>query len=306
MLQALPQVDMETAADLQRCQQSCDSSFDKATASTSHDSWPSEAETVLTEHKGHDRQRSNSEASTSDPDHHEATRYSASAEDLDERGSGGKSIETGEQYRNGAVPFMMRRAGKSNSREGQLTHASVSGVAELLAVEERVLPSQGASTGRSSRQYPWTGLPREDTREGLPGYEELGLAAPFGSSSSSMDDDSGSRVMRKALKLRQQQRDSLLMDGIRRGADGAAASQPQRQEQQQRQPGMRCSTYALEAVDAEAMCAASDVACHRCVSCRAPGCPQSCSRSAHACKGPQEDHLRCSHMGVGSAFRYDG
>ena len=198
---------------------------------------------------------------------------SASAEGLvDEGGSGGWSAEAGEQYRNGAVPFATRRATSSSSWEEQLIHASACHVAEGM------LPSHDGSSGRSSRGSLQAELLTADTMEGPSGYEQVGWAVPI--SGGSMDDDSTSRVMRKALKLRQQ-RDGLA-DGARRGADGAAA-QPQRleQQQQQRQFGMRCSTYALEAVDAASMCAVSDVACHRCVLCCAPASPTQLPHRLH-------------------------
>ena len=135
VLQALPQVDIETAADLQRCQQSCEDSFDEAIASTSHVSRPADADALPTQHDDHERQRSHSEASTSDAVTYAESspnRDGAIAEDLDERGSGGRTVGAGEQYRNGAVPFVTRRAASSSSREGQLTHAR--GVAEVTVV----------------------------------------------------------------------------------------------------------------------------------------------------------------------------
>lgn len=294
VLQALPQVDIETAADLQRCQQSCEDSFDEAIASTSHVSRPADADALPTQHDDHERQRSHSEASTSDAVTYAESspnRDGAIAEDLDERGSGGRTVGAGEQYRNGAVPFVTRRAASSSSREGQLTHAR--GVAEVT-VEEATLPSQPDSPGRTSRRSPQAGMAGEGAREGALGYEQVGLAAPTGSSSSSSMDDSTSRVMRKALKLRQQQRDGL--EGARRGADGAAASRLLRQEQQQQQPrqsggGMRCSTYALEAVDAEAMCAASDVACHRCAS--NPCSPRIACHAHSRCATVYREAVKC-------------
>ena len=288
VLQALPQVDIETAASLQRCQQSCEDSFDEAIASISHASRPADADALLTQHDDHQRRRSNSEASTSDAVENtkvSPSRDGALAEVLDERGSGGRTVKAGEQYRNGAVPFGNRRAASSSSREGQLIHAR--GVAEVTV--EEGMPSQLDSPGRTSRPSPQAGMAGEGTQEGPSGYEQVGLAAPMGSSSSSSSmDDSTSRVMRKALKLRQQQRDGLADGAARRGADGAAASRLLRQEQQQQQHrqnsgSMRCSTYALEAVDAEAMCAASDVACHRCASCCDPRSPRPAARTRTGC-----------------------